>query len=498
MAFGVIAVAGLARVVAFLFYVGCQFTAPREVFPLEAKMVHLAWRVQHGVRLYPPWVDGPHVANFFGPCYFVLVGLLGRATGADLDGLVPIARAVTVASVLGMTVLLGLYAARKYGTGAGLLAAVVSLGSGPLIGFGVMARPDALADVLGFMGFLLATSRLRGQVAVGCVLLLVAIFTKQTAVIYLAAAVLAQFLMGRHVAAAAVAVSVVLTTLAIVAVVTLAIEPGFGPGLLGESRSPWDGLAYRALLVRLSRTSLDLPVCAGLGMLFWCARPTRDLRFAALAATLITACFVASVKKGADLNYFLPLRAVASLAVATLWSAMKGANGCRAWRLAAAATVAAAALSTTLLPIAVQTYVAYEFREWLHTRNAQVLLRQYADLVKLARDPSRSILTDSGHLDIQRGTGTVFADPWLFRLLASTERLNPVDLQRAIENERYDWIVTTKPLEDPEYATYEFGLPNPLAAAARRHYVFAGQKADLFVYQPRNGQSTRGTQSKAK
>src|SRR5690242_5748800 len=79
---GLLAFEGAARAVGYLAY--ALFTIPisYEIWYLEPKMVHLAWRVQAGVGLYPDWTAYPHVANFFGPVYFGLVGLLGRAAGA--------------------------------------------------------------------------------------------------------------------------------------------------------------------------------------------------------------------------------------------------------------------------------------------------------------------------------------------------------------------------------------------------------------------------------
>src|SRR6478609_1712822 len=83
---------------AVLFCLGAFFRlqTPLEEFnPLEPKMVHLAWRVQHGVQLYPEWRDYPHVANFFSPVYFMIVGMIGRGVGASIERLYAIGRAVT-------------------------------------------------------------------------------------------------------------------------------------------------------------------------------------------------------------------------------------------------------------------------------------------------------------------------------------------------------------------------------------------------------------------
>jgi hypothetical protein len=486
LACGALMLVAAARAIVFLIYLLWIFSLRTEISPLESKMVHLAWRVQHGVRLYPEWTNGPHVANFFGPCYFALVGMLGRVRDVDIDGLTLVARAVTVASTLGMTLILGVYGWRRYGQGAGVLAACISLGSGAVQGFGVMARPDTLADLLGFIGFLLAIGSARARWWSGSAVLLVALFTKQTTVAYLVAAMLVQFLSGRRGVAVAIGGSVVLAAFGVIGMVTTTIEPRFAIDLFGEAKSPWNWTDYQILLFRMFLTSFELPVCALIGLLVWCLRPTRDLRFSVLAAVLTVSCFLSAGKKGADFNYFLPLRAVAALAAATLWSALHDARGGRAWALATATTTAAIALGFTLISMVLLCQTSLDFRNKLGTRFGQVMLRQYDDLLKLAEDRSQTLLTDSGPLDIRRGASAEFADPWLFRLLATTGRLHTTALRASIEEERYDWIITTKPLDAPDYDTNGFCLPPDLAAAARRHYIPAGYKCDLNLYRRRN------------
>ena len=83
---GLLLFAGVVRAALFLLYAGFDLTNPLEVYHLESKMVHLAWRVREGVRLYPEWRDYPYVANFFGPCYFALVGWIGARSGPTWTG----------------------------------------------------------------------------------------------------------------------------------------------------------------------------------------------------------------------------------------------------------------------------------------------------------------------------------------------------------------------------------------------------------------------------
>src|SRR6185312_2633291 len=105
--------------------------------------------VQLGASLYPRWDSYPHVTNFFGPVYFLLVGLLAAAVKADILTLMVIGRVVTFLATLATTFIVGRVATRHYGRGPGVLGAIMTLGPAPMIGSTFMVRPDALADVLG-------------------------------------------------------------------------------------------------------------------------------------------------------------------------------------------------------------------------------------------------------------------------------------------------------------------------------------------------------------
>jgi hypothetical protein len=153
-------------------------------------MVHLAWRVEHGVRLYPDWRSYPHVANFYAPLNFLLVGGLGRVLLANLDQLYIIGRTVTITSVLIATLVLGVFLNGRYGaTAAGL-----SVGARPLFPAGLMCRPDALAELLGLTGFFLVRCRSAALAFAGGLSLWLAAATKQTALVYLLACVIGLFL----------------------------------------------------------------------------------------------------------------------------------------------------------------------------------------------------------------------------------------------------------------------------------------------------------------
>ena len=106
---------GFVRAFLYCIYVFIRVQYPFDAQLLESAMVHLAWRVQHGVRLYPDWEHYPHVANFYAPLSFLITGLFGRALGTNIRGLYLIGRRVSVVSVLATTLVLGLVLRRRYG-----------------------------------------------------------------------------------------------------------------------------------------------------------------------------------------------------------------------------------------------------------------------------------------------------------------------------------------------------------------------------------------------
>ena len=486
LALGLVLVLGAARMVFFFVYASCFLPTELEAFNLEAKMVLLADRVRAGDSLYPAWRDYPHVANFFAPIYFVLVGLVGRVIGADLHGLFLIGRAVTFGSALATSLVLAEYLRRHYGRGAALAGAVLSLGAAPMYGFSVMARPDHLAEFLGILGFFVSGMRLRRGILAGGLLLAAAILTKQTALAFLLAAASALFLEGKRRRALILVGGTIGLVVTAVALGTFWLEPRMARDLLGESRTPWSYLTWLRTLVRMIRWAPDCFVFAGIGMVLWTARTPRDFRSLALAFWIIAVSLGTSAKRGADLNYYMSFRVIEALAVGTLWHAATTAT---TWRGELVATLTAGVAAMVLLPTTL--YLAVNGLKAITDANdasGQIVTTTSHELIRMAEDPNANLLTDSGLFDAAQHKRAVFGDPWLFHLLAETGQINPDAILRKIDSEQYDLIVTTSDLMLPDYETHEFGLPTVLVKPIRQHYKSLGSRARLFFY-ARRGQT---------
>jgi hypothetical protein len=483
----VLALLALARAAGYLIYVYEQLPTPREVGDLESKLVHLAWRVEAGVRLYPSWKDYPHVTNFFGPCYFLVVGWIGALCRAGLDGLFVIGRLVTVACALGTAVILGWLVRRGEGPKAGAVAAMTSLGAFPMIGAGLMARPDTMAELLGLAGFFLSLANPARSRVAGLALLVASILTKQTAVCFLVAAGLSLAVTGRRREAVTLLIGGLLAIGAVIAVVS-AFEPMFAPSLLGEGSTPWSMATWTEQLRDVLLFAPDLFVVPVLGSWVWLsARPRTSTPIVLWLVVLGTALLTAA-KVGAGPNYFLSLRLAEALAIGAIWRATRMPEAHRRSLRAAAVIVAAASLVPGTIVAARVAYAARADARFYGEPEGRRFLAEHRRLIRLAENAQIQLLTDSGLLQLHQKERAPFVDRWQFRLMVDTGQLRPDVILGRIRNESYDLVITTTDLQRPDDRPNADGLPEVLAEAARAHYVPAGRRLGLFVNVPRSAQ----------
>src|SRR5262249_32507976 len=159
--------------------------------------------------------------------------------GTDLRGLFLIGRTVTFIAALTTTLVLGWQIGRKFGRKAAYAGMLLGMSAAPMIGFSVMVRPDVLAEAFGIRGVFLSGSHSRPRWFAGALCLVLAIWRKQTAALFLLASVLALVLEGRRRLGVGLLLGTAATVGFIVLGVTLSLEPNFARDLLGESTSPW-------------------------------------------------------------------------------------------------------------------------------------------------------------------------------------------------------------------------------------------------------------------
>ena len=479
---------GVIRAVCYFGYAAAYLPSPLESYFLEAKMVLLAYRAEVGITLYPDWLHYPHVANFFGPVYFILVGLIGRLAHADIPGLFGIGRSVSFGAGLLTSLVVGMVIGRRYGSLTGMAGGIVSLGTMSMIGFSVMCRPDLCAELLATLGFFLASKSMPWTRVLGGAFLVLAMLTKQTTVVFLMASVLGWICVGQWRTGLLLGLGAALALGGVVGGVTWLVEPNFAGALLGESQTPWDLKSFHSTFTRVILKGIDSLYFPLVGIALWLTRATgrRDPRWAVLGILIVLFSVVTSAKRGADTNYYLSMRVVEGLAVGSLWHAWSiSQSWFRSMLLATTALVGCLALALSTYSFYQQTSFAWRAAKVLNGSYGRGLVTINREMTALTADPQSRVLTDSGLFDLYARENAVFGDPWLFRMLTDTGRIDPVVLRNRIDAQYYDLVVTTSELHQPKYDFYEFGLPKTLADRVRARYVFSGTRGELFVYRRR-------------
>jgi hypothetical protein len=503
---------GAVRMGLYLVFTANVFPLPLEVHDLEAKFVLQAYRVERGLSLYPAWWDYPYVCNWFGPVNSLLVGLLGRWLAGGIPGLFLIGRAVSFGSGLLTALVLAVAINRRYRQGAGLAAGVLSLGTAPMFGFTVTVRPDALAELLGLSGFLLTAIRSRGGRWAGVALLILAVLTKQTAIVFLLAAGLAPALAGERRWGMVILGAAGAGLIVIILAVNLLFEPHFAFSLVAEGTLPWSYATWRLVLERIVRSSPELLLFPAVGLWLWLGGRDRsrplEIHPTVLVLSLLAAALGLSAKLGADINYYLNLRIAEALAVGALWHAVHSDIRANTTIPHGSFRIQSAALATTLLLAIVallpSVRLAMVNADLSNTEaafyegpNGQRLLRTYRDAIALARNPRVRLLTDCGLIDLYQGERAAFGDPWLFHTLVESGLLRPTTMAERIRLRYYDVFISTHDLDSPDYAHHDFRLPEGLFECVRTNYALAEHPQGLLIYRRRERPMDHGEKGTA-
>lgn len=467
-------------------YLALRINEPWDNYFLESKFSWLARRVRDGEPLYPPFKDGPYEPNYYGPLYFWLVGWISRLWPTD-EFIIVVGRWVSVGAVLSTSILLAIVVGRSLSRTSGLIAGWASLAGAPLIGFSVMVRPDALAELLALGGFFAALSSMGGSAALAVSLFLLATLTKQTTGIFLVCALLSLGMRGEWRRAGAIGMAFSLGLLVVVAGATLAYEPMMAQCFAADQGTAWTIEQGTTMLARMARRAPEfllapLVVC-------WRAweakrqgesetrqRLWRDL--ALLAMLLLFSGGATACKTGSDLNYFLSLRLIFGLAWGGWWSLARSSRSRLVWGI----VLLLATIQGTRWLMGNNVRIQGE-RQQLTSELGQKILAEREWLEAQARRPNSRLLADSPRLCF-RQKQPPFIDPFLFKILVESKQVHPQALINRIERQEYDLVVLSAALDGDDYDAYAFGLPRSVADAVRRRYVKMGTFGGYFLYEP--------------
>jgi hypothetical protein len=356
-----------------------------------------------------------------------------------------------------------------------------------MIAYGVMCRPDMMADVLGAAGFFLACQSNRRWLPAAAVLLALACLTKQTAAVWLLAALVVllfhQGVPRRACLLGGLAVAVVFSVIAILAATT---EPYILPSLRSQLGMPFDPQQQFGILVLLFHRSPEMLFFVLVGCGLWMSKEHNDRALFILAGLWLLAAVLGCAKRGSDVNYFLPLRIIEAIAAGTLCAAaLRSGRHHLGWTLLTFAGVLAMVPSTMFA--AETAVVAMRHRAWLDSADGLAERQRFQRCVQLAADPNVRLLTDSDRLAVYQGPRAAFFDCYLFRLQADAGRINPQELVDRLQSGWYQYVILSADISIAHHDYFFYSLPESVAAAVKANYTLQSQEAGQYIYVLRHG-----------
>jgi hypothetical protein len=481
---GVLLLAAALRAALFLAYAMLEIPSSDQPFHLEGNNVHFAWCVQHGLPLYPSGQGLPYTVNYMGPCYYWIVGGIGRMLGADIPDLYVMGQITSFLCALAPAVIAGWYLYRRYGGWPCLAGVLFGLGSVVKTPWGVMARPDTMANLLGAAGFFIACRRSWRWMPVAAAALAFGCLTKQTAVVWLVAAVVALLASpGARIYALALLGAAAGIAIGTIAVLAATGEPFIVQSLLSQGALPFDVWQLLGNLWSLLLTSPQVLVFVLIGGCLWMTRKHHDRDLSVLVAMLLCTTPVFCMKQGANLNYFIPFQVVEAIAAGTLCAAALRAKE-RTLRWMLACWIGTLALQPNIIVSAQQVAQTVRRRAVLASETGGADQQAFEQYLRLARDPNVRLLTDNDRLAVYQGSQAAFYDAYLFRLQVESHRLDPQELVDRLRMRWYRYIILTVPVDFVGHAYSFYRLPPQVAAAIRLNYRLQSKAAHMYLYVP--------------
>jgi hypothetical protein len=352
-----------------------------------------------------------------------------------------------------------------------------------MMGFGGMVRPDVTADVLGFVGFLTATGSTHAFVA--GVVLSGAVLCKQSAVVYVAAAAASLIWMKQPKRAMLIVCSASVVTFAVLVAFWLSGERNVFRSVFLEGGSPWLWDQWRTIIVKLLVRAGDLVILCAAGLAGWCLtlrshdaeRADDSKRWLSLLAIGGGFALLGVAKIGSDLNYFLPLRYVAAVALAERIVRLRETSpGLQ--KLTASLVIFCALVLWT------SPWVSQLQRHAVIDSDRGRMARIYQSEIDAIERSGRVQRVFTNCEDAGLRVGNPFLDVYAFNVMVADGRVNPNVLIGRLKNREYDLVVTTGSLDDPNYRSSPFALPFELTNAILAGYDKVSQSAVVY-YRPK-------------
>jgi hypothetical protein len=457
----------ISYLVVFGLSAATRLPLPVEFMYGESIVLDLTRRVARGERLYPAPDQLPLAVTAYTPIYYLLVGGLQRLFG---DGYVP-GRIVSIVSALGAALAL-VWGVRRAGGRwfGGLLAGGFFLTQNmTVLLWGPLHRVDLLALCLALGGLALAVG---GRVRLAALLLLLAVFTKQTYLIAPVVVCAALYPDWRAALRFAGLFSVGLAGAVLAA--HLLTDGWFLWHTVVANANSFDEDNLRALLGAFLHFN-GVPLLAAAALFSLPSRPGERLWRLYFLGALLTLPVVAKV--GASSNYWLEVTAAIAALIGLLAGRLVACP-----RTRAAITESGLALlvvGSLLVPIPGYQAVAREALHLLPDGGVAGVRAQLA-LIPLLAAELGEVLTDEPALAVAAGQPVAY-EFVIFGLLVGQGHWDERPILEAIEARRFSLVILTIPLEAPPA---QARWSPALIAALRSSYTPEGHLEGYWLYRP--------------
>ncbi len=417
----------------------------------EGVVLHMAYLIAQGQNPYPALEPDRFVSSPYPPLYGLLVAIWQGTGRLDMG----FGRALSlVSSVLAASATAWLAARVSRSPWAGIAAGSLFLGNGLVWVWGSFQKPDMLALALELVGLcMVATGRTRWQYG-AVVPLVLAIFTKQSAVAGLAASAAYMVVTRRRGAVGWLGVVVGLVS-ASYAALEVASRGGYTlHTILLQAVIPWRWIELEYQLRKLWTNNGALALAGLVGwVLSWIYPRLRLMSFYGLVALLETG----AINGRAGVNYGLLLPALPTLAIFS--TAMPLALGLSKdpWSKAAGVGLAA------LLLLAAGTSASGERWYSLGRMPEVVDGTRYLEMTKLVAEQPGPALSENSQILLKAGKEVLFDDTFMMGWAARSGLWDGSAFVRMLEERRFGVLLFEK---DPTRLD-----PRAQSAMGRSYYL---------------------------
>lgn len=479
---------GMAAALILAIALGTYLPVKEDTTTPESAHLQIAWMIRNHQPVYTDWQTHPPYLAVYGPLYYRLVGLAGRAAQVDRNGLVWVGRVISASSFLLAAALLWLLVRRLTGTMWSAWIALLPLAWLPptAVRFLASTRPDAPALALSIAGLLLGATSKRAPLLAAAVCFSLALQIKAAAVAAPLALILA-LLFDRQFRRAVLFASVMLAANTTVWVVghfatdghlwqhVLAVR--FAPRDLGYlTTMVTDNWVIKALIVMtlvglLAATLLARKKCFD-------AMPRLPLRVAWLygpAAFAIAA--VLATRQGGDINYVIEPAAALGLLIGAVASAVPRLDDARLRQVMRLCGVLLLVCTIATLPpllILDARYMAYGAKQRCGVR---------AEAIAWSRLQQQPVLSLDPWLSYQSGIGGFLSDPVVYASIV-TARPDLDVVARRVAERHFQTIILRGPLEEAHRIVYQdmpYAWPR-LRTAIAENYVERESRNGWYAY----------------